>query len=114
MDKIHVPILYVKTTTTVHNKDMRSFPCVLFVLQAAGAQSRMEYGEKARVRTTDHVKSVPRSVRTTESASHGKSVRNMESASAERPRTFRERPRNNYVAQKMVGRSIGRSLKKLR
>ena len=46
----------------------------------------------------------------TERAYHVKSVRNMKSASAERPRTFRERPRNNYVAKKMMGRSIGRSL----
>ena len=54
------------------------------------------------------------SVRPMERAYHGKSVRHMERASRGASRTLRERPRNNYVVRKMMGRSKGRSFEKLR
>ena len=54
------------------------------------------------------------SVRPTERAYHVNSIRHMERAYRGASRTLRERPRNNYVVQKMMGRSKGRSFEKLR
>ena len=62
-----------------------------------------------RLKTYNPEKSVLR-----ERPLHGKSVRHMERASRWASRTLRERPRNNYAVQKMMGRSKGRSFEKLR
>ena len=54
------------------------------------------------------------SVPPTERAYHVNSVRHMERASRGASRALRERPWNNYVVRKMMGRSKGRSFEKLR